>query len=64
MLAGGDLVLTSQRQNLLAKILEALQRKGGLVTGTFHGGIARQEAGLLPEEFAGVVGVFRGHAHG
>src|SRR5438445_2405932 len=34
VLAGADYVLTSQRQNLLAQILEALLWKGGLVTGT------------------------------
>src|SRR5207237_2032101 len=64
VLAGGDYVLTSQRQNLLAQIREALLWKGGLVTGTFRGGIVRQEAGLLPEVFAGVVGVLSGQAHG
>ena len=64
VLAGGDDVLTSQRQYLLAQVLEALLWKGGLVTGTLGGRNVRQQAGPLLEEFAGVVGVFRGHAHG
>src|SRR6266550_2023284 len=63
VLTCGSNVLTSQLQDLLAHVREARRWKGSVVVGTLRGGIVRHQTGLLLEEFAGVGGLFRGHAH-
>src|SRR2546428_741641 len=47
VLARGDLVLSSQFQNLLAHLLEALLWNGGLAVKTRRDGIVRHQTGLL-----------------
>src|ERR1700720_823773 len=64
VLAGRDLVLMAQLQNLLGDVREALLRGSGLVVRRRCGGVVWQETRLLPEVVTSVFGVLCGHAHG
>src|ERR1700674_4412883 len=64
VLAGRDLVLMAQLQNILGDVREAFLWGSGLVIRRRCGGVVRQETGLLPEVVTSVFGVLRRHAHG